>query len=325
MAAGEKMPVIAFFWPEEDFRLSGVQPPEGYEMRFARGGDRAAMEAAVTGADYLVAASGFGQIDRPLLERAPDLRLVQLTGAGYDTVDRAYCAERGIPACYCPGMNAPSVAQLAVLFALTLRRGHVRLEGGGREAWVAARQGNLPGRELTGRVGIVGYGKIGRCAAQIFAGFGVEVVRLERKGQDDPNVPALALDELLSTSDVVVVTLPATAETRGLIDARRVGLLKDDAVLVNVARGGIVDDAAVAAALAAGRLGGVGFDVFDEEPMRTDHPFLALPEDARKRLILSPHIAGQAIDAKARAFRFALDNVARVARGEEPQGRVPAL
>jgi len=314
---------IAFFWPEEDFRATGVEAPAGFEMRFARSGDRAAMEAAADGADYIVAASGFGMVDRAILDRAPAVKLVQLTGAGYDNVERALCRERGVQVCYAAGLNAPSVAQLAVLLALMLRRRLVPLAEGGREAWFAARRANLPGRELAGRVGIVGFGKIGRRAARMFAGFDVEVARAERPGQTDGAVPALPLDELLATSDVVVVTLPMRPDTRGLIDARRVALMKPDAVLVDVARGGIVDEAAVADALAADRLGGAALDVFAEEPIPASHPFLELPETARERLILTPHLAGQTVDSKARAFRLALDNILRVAKGETPVNPVP--
>ncbi len=315
--------VIAFLWPEEEFRATGLARPVGYEMRFGHSGDRAAAEAACAGADYIVYASGFGRVDRALLDLAPAARLVQLTGAGKDNVDRAECARRGIPVANMPGLNAPSVAQFVVQLAFRLARPLPVLTEGGAEAWAAARRANRDGGELGGRVGVIGYGNIGGQVARLFAGLGLEVARAAHAGQHDPGVPALALDELLATSDIIVVTLPATPGTQGLIDARRVGLIKPGAILINTGRGGIVDEAAVAGALRDGRLAGIGFDVFATEPVPAGHPFFALPDAIRARAVLTPHIAGQTLQSKTRNFQIALDNVARVARGEAPLHQIP--
>ena len=316
--------VIAFLWPEDEFRATGLARPAGYAMRFGHSGDRAAAEAACAGADYIVYASGFGRVDKALLDLAPAARLVQLTGAGKDNVDRAECARRGIPVANMPGLNAPSVAQFVVQLAFRLARPLPTLAEGGAEAWAAARRANRGGHELGGRVGVIGYGNIGRHVARLFAGLGLEVARAARAGQDDPGVPALALDELLANSDIIAVCLPSTPDTQGLIDARRVGLIKPGAILINTGRGGIVDEAAVADALRDGRLAGIGFDVFATEPAPTGHPFFALPDAIRARVILTPHIAGQTLQSKTRNFQIALDNVARVARGEAPLHQIPS-
>ncbi len=315
--------MIAFLWPEEEFRATGLTAPDGWRMRFGASADRPATEAACAGADYIICASGFGMVDKALLDLAPKLRLVQLTGAGTDNVDHRACAWRGIPVANVPGLNAPSVAQLVIQLAFRLARPLPVLEEGGGEAWLAGRRANIGGRELQGRVGVIGYGNIGRQVARLFAGLGLEVVRAARAGQDDPDVPALALDHLLASADIIAVTLPATAETEGLIDARRIGLIKPGAILINTGRGGIVDETAAAAALAEGRLSGIGFDVFTEEPVPPDHPFLALPEALRGRVVLTPHIGGQTLDSKTRNFRVALDNVGKVARGEAPVYQIP--
>jgi phosphoglycerate dehydrogenase-like enzyme len=315
--------VIAFMWPEEEFRATGLARPDGYEMRFGHSGDRAAVEAGCAGADYIVFASGFGRVDKALLDLAPAARLVQLTGAGKDNVDRAECARRGIPVANMPGLNAPSVAQFVVQLAFRLARPLPVLAEGGAEAWTAARRANRAGHELGGRVGVIGYGNIGRHVARLFAGLGLEVARAAHAGQDDPVVPALALDDLLASSDIIAVCLPSTPGTQGLIDARRVGLIKRGAILINTGRGGIVDEAAVAEALRGGRLAGIGFDVFATEPVAAGHPFFALPDAIRARVILTPHIAGQTLQSKTRNFQIALDNVARVARGEAPLYQIP--
>ena len=111
---------IAFVWAEQEFRSTGLAVPDGFSIRFGRANVRAEAEAAVEGADYIVTGSGFGVVDKPLLDLAPSARLVQLTGAGYDNVDHAECARRGIPVCHIPGLNAPSVAQLVVQLAFRL-------------------------------------------------------------------------------------------------------------------------------------------------------------------------------------------------------------
>jgi phosphoglycerate dehydrogenase-like enzyme len=315
---------IAFLWPEADFRASRVEVPDGFAIRFGRGTIRDEAIATCRGADFICIGSGFGTADKELLDLAPGLKLVQLTGAGYDNVDHPECARRGIAVCHCPGGNALSVAQTVVQLALRLVRPLPLLETGGEAEWLAARKAHAAtAHEIGGRIGVVGYGHIGKRVARLFTGLGLEVVRAERAGQEDDAVPALPLDEVLATSDIVSVTLPARDETRGLIDARRVGLIKPGARLIHVGRGGVVEDAAVAAALEDGRLGGAAFDVFEQEPLPEDHPFLGLSETARARLLMTAHVGGQTLESKTRNFQLAIDNVVRVSRGEEPVHRAP--
>ncbi len=255
---------IAFVWAEQEFRSTGLAVPDGYSIRFGRANLRDEAEAAVAGADYIVTGSGFGMVDKALLDLAPNARLVQLTGAGYDNVDHAECARRGIPVCHIPGLNAPSVAQLVVQLAFRLSRPLPMLSAGGEDEWLAARKSHSEGaHELGGCVGVVGYGHIGKQVARLFAGLGLEVVRAERAGQDDPAVPALPLDELMGTSDIISISLPANDATRGLIDANRIARVKPGARLIHVGRGGVVDDQAVANALEEGGLAGAAFDVFE--------------------------------------------------------------
>ncbi len=311
--------LIAFVWAEQEFRSTGLAVPDGFSIRFGRANLRDEAEAAVADADYIVTGSGFGMVDKPLLDLAPNAQLVQLTGAGYDNVDHAECARRGIPVCHIPGLNAPSVAQLVVQLAFRLTRPLPILSTGGEAEWLAARKAHsATAHELARRVGVVGYGHIGKQVARLFAGLGLEVVRAERVGQDDSAVPALPLDELLATSDIISISLPARDDTRGLIDATRIALVKPGARLIHVGRGGVVDDQAVATALEEERLAGAAFDVFETEPLPRDHPFLHMSEAARARLLLTPHVGGQTLESKTRNFRVALENVVRVSRGEDP-------
>ena len=316
---------IAFLWPESEFRSTGLTVPDGFAVRFGRAGVRSEAEAASEGADYIAIGSGFGFVDGALLDLAPEVRLVQLTGAGYDNVDHAACRRRGIPVCHVPGLNAPSVAQLVVQLAFRLARPLTMLSGGGEPEWLAARRRHAEAaRELSGRVGVIGYGHIGKQVARLFAGLGLEVARAEHRGQDDPAVPALPVEDLLATSDIVSVSLPGRDDTRHFLDRRRVQCIKPGATLIHVGRGGVVDDEAVAEALEEGRLGAAAFDVFEAEPLPPDHPFLQLSGSARARLLLTPHVGGQTVQSKRRNFRVALDNVLRVSRGEKPINPVPA-
>lgn len=317
-------PLIAFLWPEVDFRATGLAVPDGFAIRFGRATVRAEVEAGATGADYILIGSGFGFVDKALLDLAPRVRLVQLTGAGYDNVDHAECARRGIPVCHVPGLNAPSVAQLAVQLAFRLTRPLTMIEAGGETEWLAARKAHADkAHELSGRVGVIGYGHIGKQIARMFRGLGLEVVRAEHARQHDPEIPGVPLDELLATSDIVTVSLPARRDTHHVLDRERVGRMKPGAMLIHVGRGGVVDDDAVAEALETGRLGAAGFDVFESEPLPPDHPFLNLSESARSRLLVTPHVGGQTFESKRRNFEVALSNVVRVSRGEEPINRAP--
>ena len=312
------METIAFLWPEEEFRATGLKDLPGYNIRFGRAGVRREAEAACQGVHYILSASGFGLVDSNLLDLAPRTRLVQLTGAGYDNVDRKECARRNIPVAYLPGMNAPSVAQTLVQVALRLLRPIIPLVEGGSVEWLAARNKNISGTELGGQVGIIGFGNIGKRVAALFQGLGLDVVRAAHGKQVDSKIPALPLEELLPTSDIIVVTLPATRATENIINQALIKLMKPSAILLNYGRGGVVDEKAVADAIRNDRLGGAGFDVFAEEPIPSTHPFFTLPPEKRAKIIVTAHIAGQTTDSKKRNFSMALDNVERVARGERP-------
>ncbi len=318
-------PLIAFLWPEAEFRATGLAVPEGFVMRFGHASVRAEVEKAAAGADYILIGSGFGLVDKALLNLAPKVRLVQLTGAGYDNVDHEECARRRIPVCHVPGLNALSVAQLVVQLVFRLNRPLTLLETGGEAEWLAARRKHAAtAHELSGRLGVIGYGPIGRHVAHLFQGLGLRVVRAAYPGQDDPAVPAVPLPELLALSDIVVVSLPGRASTWNLLDRDRIFCgLKTGAMLVHVGRGGVVDDGAVADALESGKLRAAAFDVFDYEPLPPTHPFLNLSPTARERLLLTPHVGGQTFESKRRNFDVALGNVARVARGEPPIYRTP--
>ena len=251
------------------------------------------------------------QVRGDLLEAAPDLKVVGRLGVGLDNIDLAACERRGIAVCPASGANDVSVAEYVITAALMLLRG----------AWLASEQvvtGDWPrmaliGREASGRrLGLIGFGAIARQTADRAAALGMSVAAF------DPYVPAadltragvdpLDLDALLHTSDVISLHVPLTDQTRHLIDADALARMKPGAVLINAARGGIVDEAALAAALSDGSLAGAALDVFQTEPLdaRAGARFRHIPN-----LILTPHIAGVTDEANLRVSRVTAANVLR--------------
>ena len=252
--------------------------------------DRDGYVAAAAGAALLV--TEIEVVDAAVLDRLPDVRIVATARGGPVNVDLAACAARGIPVVSTPGRNAESVADFTIGLLLSLVRrigaAERHLRGSG---WLV--DGELPylhfrGPELAGRtLGLVGLGAVGRRVRhRAEAGFGMRVLFC------DPYVEGgVPLDDLLAASDVVSLHCPRTPDTHRLLDARRLALLRPGCYLINTAGGGMVDEDALAAALAAGRLAGAALDVFAAEPLPRDSPLLSAPG-----LVLTPHVAGAADD-----------------------------
>jgi glycerate dehydrogenase len=250
------------------------------------------------------------RLGRERLRRASRLRLVALAATGTDNVDLAAAAELGIGVCNVRGYCTASVVQhvWGMILSLTQRLPEYRrlaVDG----SWSGSEQFtmlSLPIRELAGRnLGIVGWGELGRGVAAAGAAFGMRVLVANRP--DGPPQPdRLDLEALLARADVVSLHCPLTPATRGLIDARRLALMKSDALLVNTARGGLVDGHALVAALRAGRLGGAGIDVLAHEPPVDGDPLL---DPAIPNLLVTPHVAWAAREARQRCIDMMADNV----------------
>lgn len=257
------------------------------------------------------------QIRGPLLEACPHLVVVGRLGVGLDNIDLEACRARGIEVCPATGANDEAVAEYVVCGVMMLLRGAFHatadvLAG----AWPRTR---LIGREVGGkRLGLVGFGAIARQTARRVKALGMEVVAHDpHLAPDDPawaehGVASLPLDALLATADAVSLHVPLTAETRRLIDATALARMRADAVLVNAARGGVVDEAALAEALREGRLAAALLDVFETEPLPAGSPLAGAPN-----LILTPHIAGVTQESNVRVSAVTARNVLRVleARG----------
>jgi phosphoglycerate dehydrogenase-like enzyme len=239
----------------------------------------------------------------------PRVAMVQMPSVGVDTIDIERCAAAGVAVANCAGANTVSVAEWCVSATFALMRKTV-------EADAAVRRGEWPqtsvgGRELAGStVGIVGMGGIGRAAARMFGAFDCQVQYWSRSRHDDVAASYVDLDELMSTSDVVVLVIALSEQTRHLIDARRLGLLKPGALLVNGGRGGLVDEEALIAGLRAGSPAAAALDVFATEPLPQGSPLRELP------VLLSPHMAGSTGQAAMRIIGQTKANLLRAANGE---------
>lgn len=270
--------------------------------------DRAALEAAVADAAALIVRNRT-QVDRALLDAAPGLRVVGRLGVGLDNIDLAACRARGVAVRPATGANTVSVAEYVLATALILLRGAYGASD--RVAAGAWPRSALIGGEAAGRcLGLWGYGGIARAVAERARAFGMRVIAHDPYlAADDPawaQVRRVGTEALLAEADVLSLHLPLTDETRNLIDAAALARMRPGAILINTARGGIVDEMAAVAALKAGRLGGAALDVFAGEPLdaATGARFAGVPN-----LILTPHIAGVTAEANARVSTLTVANV----------------
>jgi glyoxylate reductase len=254
------------------------------------------------------------RVDKELLEAAPRLRVVANHAVGYDNVDVPACSARGVWVTNTPDVLTDATADLAwaliLALARRLREGERMLRAGEFRGWAPTM---LLGRELRGRtLGILGYGRIGRAVARRAEGFGMRVLFTARGG-------GVALDELLEKSDVLSIHCPLNPQTRRLIGPAELLRMKRGSFLVNTARGPIVDEAALVAALESGHLGGAALDVFENEP--AVHPGLIGRED----VVLLPHLGSATRETREKMARIALEQVERVLRGERPTTAVNEL
>jgi len=272
--------------------------------------------AAVADADIVIGDFTFEvPITRPVIEAMTRCRAILQPSAGFQQIDHVAAAEHGIPVCNCAGANDVPVAEHTVMAGVALMR---------ELAWTDRQirsgqwpQFGRPNREVAARTwGIVGFGRIGRQVAQRLAGWEMTILYHDAFRPSPGDEAALGveyaeLDDLLARADIVSLHVPLLPDTRHLIDARRLALLKPDACLVNVARGGVVDEAALLEVLREGRLRGAALDVFEQEPLPAGHPFTELDN-----VILSPHTAGTVVEAQVRILKKTKANLNRVLAGE---------
>jgi glycerate dehydrogenase len=252
------------------------------------------------------------------LGQLPDLKLIAVAATGVDRIDLAACARRGVAVANVRGYAVHSVAEHVMMLALALRRNlpaYVEDVRAGR--WAESKQFCLLTHEIRDlhetTMGVVGYGSLGRATAGLARRFGMRVLVSEHRGAERVRDGRTEFDELLRESDVVTLHAPLSAETRNLVGERELRLMKGSALLINCARGGVVDEAALARALREGRIAGAGVDVLSNEPPREGNPLLAadLPN-----LIVTPHVAWASRGAMQALADQVIDNIEAFFRGE---------
>lgn len=273
--------------------------------------------------DATIAITNKVLLSRAILERLPGLKMVAVAATGTDNVDIEYCRERGIVVSNIRNYSVHTVPEHVFMLMLALRRNLLAFHADVRNgAWQTAQQFCLlthPVHDLyRTTLGIVGRGAIGKAVEQIALAFGMKVLFAEHKGAGEIRPGYTAFDTVLRDSDVITLHLPLNAQTRHLISTAEFALMKPGALLINTARGGLVDEAALLDALRSGRIGGAGFDVLGKEPPREGNPLLELD---LPNFILTPHIAWSGRNAMQSLADQLIANIEAYAAGS-PLNRV---
>lgn len=255
-------------------------------------------------------------IDTELLQAMPGLAFVSSVSVGVDHIDVAALTRRGIPVGNTPGVLVDTTADTAFALLLAAARRITEADRFIRDGnWLPENRWSpdfFLGADVSGTtLGIVGLGEIGQAMARRAAGFGMEVISWSRSGRAVPGATSVPLEQLLRRSDFVSVHVALNGDTRGLLDADRIAMMKTGSVLVNTARGGIVDELALARALDSGQLYAAGIDVFESEPLALDSPLLQHP-----RVVLTPHIGSATTRTRGKMVRLAVANAVAALQGE---------
>lgn len=257
------------------------------------------------------------KLKRDNLKNAASLKLICVFATGFDNIDLEYCREKGIAVCNVVGYSTDSVAQLTVAMALSLT---VKLPqfaaftaDGSYSASGVANRLTPWYHEIAGKTwGIAGYGNIGKAVGRVAEALGCHVIAFKRTAE--PGVETVDIDTLCRRSDILSVHLPLNDKTRGLFSAERITMMKPEALFINVARGAVCDEAALAAAVKDGRIGGIGVDVYSTEPFSASHPFYGIRN--LDNVILTPHMAWGSVEARRRCLDEICLNIRSFVCGE---------
>ncbi len=299
-------------------RLAALARSHGLAVEAVAPEDHDRFVAALAGADVLWHVLAPFRAD--LIAMAPKLRLIQKIGVGVNTIDVTAAGARGVPVCNMPGTNSRAVAEMALALMVGCLRRLIGLHSRTRTGDGWRLPADLPEGlgEIGGRtVGLVGYGAVPRLLAPVLDLMGARVLYIATAPKDDAVGEWRSLDALLSESDVVSLHVPLTAETEGMIDATRLARMKRGAILINTARGELVDQEALRRALKNGHLAAAGLDVFAVEPVPSGAPILDLDN-----VVLTPHVAWQTRETLERSLVVATENCRRIRAGEALLHRV---
>jgi phosphoglycerate dehydrogenase-like enzyme len=278
----------------------------------------------VKNAGYIIGDYRFQQkITREVVQAAKNVKLIQQPSVGYQHIDIAACSEVGIKVANTAGANTIAAAEHTIMSALCLIKNivyAVRTTAAGE--W---RQMDVRPVELFNKTwGFIGFGRIGKAVAERLIAFGThmlyyDVIRIPAEEEKRLQVTFATLSDVLKSADILSLHCPLTEETTGLINRDNIALMKPGAIVINVARGEVVDEQALAEALRDGKLGGAALDVFSAEPIASANPLLAVAGD---KVILSPHVAGVSQEAQGRIITTTITNIVKVMKGEIPESLV---
>ncbi len=255
-----------------------------------------------------------------VIDAAPKLRLIQKIGVGVNTIDLDRAQAREIAVCNMPGTNSQAVAEATLMLMLAALRRAVPFDAATRagRGWALDVADFDKVGEIAGKtVGLIGYGAVARRLEPALSALGARVVYVATRPKADASAEWRELPDLLAESDIISLHLPQTGETEGMLDAAALARMKPGAVLINGARGGLVDEAALVEALTDGRLAAAGLDVYAQEPIAGDNPLLGLDN-----VVLSPHIAWLTPETLDRSLEIAVENTRRIRDGEDLLHRV---
>jgi len=314
--------------PRIRFENAEISFPDELEFSFKPAMAEDDIIAACRGIDFLFLPATFPPITARVLENISSVRMIQSSGTGYDKVDTESAARLNIPVANSPGVNITTVAEYTIAMIIALQRRMFiadREIKAGNYSVIRERLFTDGLKEICDmRLGLLGFGAIGRKVAQVVGLFGArvsyfDVLRPDPTIEKKIDVTYKEFDELLRTSDVVSVHTPLTPQTFNLIGAGELHLMAPGAILINTARGEIVEPQALASALESGHLGGAGIDTVYPEPPPSDHPLLDLSKAAQERLLITPHTAGTTKSAFQRMLTQAIENIASVANDHPPK------
>lgn len=316
---------------EDNIRSYGAGMPENWEPVFLGNRPSDPETMAKTGAEAILT-DPMLPITAEMIRAMPKLKIIQSFGVGYNRIDLEEAREAGVYVCNSPGVNAEAVAEQTVLLILaSLRHFHEA------EAHVyAARQGEYKKKcfgaalkELSEcRVGLLGFGAIGKETAKRLAPFGCRIFYHKRTpitGDLGFEAELMSREEILKTCNIISLHMPVTAETTHVINEETLAMMQPGAILVNTARGELVDQEAVCRALESGRLGFFAADTLAPEPVQPDNPIINLPEALRNRMALSPHIGGITRNTFIRSYAMDYANIQKAMAGERPDHIVNGL
>ena len=322
--------------PKSRYDTFGPQTPaaRAAELVFCdREGTEAEWLAAGEDADALFV-TPVTPVSAELISQMPNLKLLHSEGVGFDRIDLAAARARGVYVCNCAGCNAAAVSELTVtLMGMLLHRvlwGDRMVRQGRQGEAVRLIERDIPGDLSVSTVGLVGFGAIGQAVAERLRPFGSTVYYYARHRRDAEtearlNARYLPLEELAAVSDIVSLHLPATDDSRGLVNREFLNRMKPSAYLVNTARGAIIDDEALCAAIREGKLAGVAVDCYEPEPAGADHPLVRLGTEFPDRLVLCPHYGGVAQSAFRASHRMLFEDLEAVMAGRRPKRIVNGL